>query len=133
MVPASLPPNRATNIPRFKTTGAINVLLLDGINVANANQKYTRTEMLKFLEKLPAGQPLAVYALGSKLRMLQDFTTDPDLLREAVKKARDNALAVRTPVSAAADYPAGLIGTLNAPFTMPTAATSSPQPVEKKP
>ena len=108
MVEASLPANRITNIPRFKTNSTLSVLLLDGINVTNVNQKYTREQMLKFLEKLPAGQPLAVYALGSKLRMLQDFTADPVLLREAVKKAKDNALGIRTEMSNAADLPPGL-------------------------
>jgi VWFA-related protein len=109
MVQASLPANRITNMPRFKTNSTLNVLLLDGINVVSANQKYTREQMLKFLEKLPAGQPLAVYALGGRLRMLQDFTADPTLLREAVKKSRDNTLAVRTEISNAADLPPGML------------------------
>ena len=109
LVEASLPAGRITNMPRFKTSHSLNVLLLDGINVVNSNQKYTREQMLKFLEKLPAGQPIAVYALGGKLRMLQDFTADPTLLREAVKKARDNALAVRTDISNAVDLPSGLL------------------------
>ena len=109
MVQAALPPNRITNIPRFKTDSPLNVLLLDGINVASANQKYAREQMLKFLEKLPAGKPMAVYALGPKLRMLQDFTTDPTLLREAVKKARDNMMSIRANVSNASDLPAGML------------------------
>src|SRR5437660_4078610 len=53
LVPASLPPGRITNMPRFKTNSTLSVLLLDGINVTSANQKYTREQMLKFLEKLP--------------------------------------------------------------------------------
>ncbi|HEY7403538.1 MAG TPA: VWA domain-containing protein [Candidatus Angelobacter sp.] len=109
MVEASLSPNRITNMPRFKTNSALNVLLLDGINVTNVNQKYTREQMLKYLEKLPAGQPVAVYALGSKLRMLQDFTADPTQLREAVKKAKDNSLGIRADVSNAMDLPPGLL------------------------
>jgi VWFA-related protein len=109
LVPITLSANRITNMPRFKTDSALNVLLIDGINVSNVNQKYTREEMLKFLAKLPAGQPLAVYALGSKLRMLQDFTVDPALLKAAVKKAKDNALGVRSENSNAADFPPGLI------------------------
>jgi VWFA-related protein len=109
MVEASLTPNRITNMPRFKTNSTLNVLLLDGINVTNVNQKYTREQMVKFLEKLPAGQPIAVYALGSKLRMLQDFTADPTQLREAVKKAKDNSLGVRADVSNSMDLPAGLL------------------------
>jgi VWFA-related protein len=109
LVPITLSANRITNMPRFKTSSALNVLLIDGINVSNVNQKYTREEMLKFLAKLPAGQPLAVYAMGPKLRMLQDFTVDPALLKAAVKKAKDNALGVRSENSNAADLPPGLI------------------------
>jgi len=105
MTPAALSANRITNMPRFKTNSALNVLLLDGINVSNTNQKYAREQMLKFLEKLPAGQPLAVYAMGTKLRMLQDFTVDPALLKDAVKKARTNALGVRSQSSNAVDLP----------------------------
>jgi VWFA-related protein len=109
MVEASLSPNRITNMPRFRTNSTLNVLLLDGINVTNVNQKYTREQMLKFLEKIPAGQPVAVYALGSKLRMLQDFTADPSLLRDAVKKARDNSLGVRTEASNSGDIAPGVL------------------------
>lgn len=105
MTPAAFPANRITNMPRFKTNSALNVLLLDGINVTNTNQKYAHEQMLKFLEKLPAGQPLAVYAMGTRLRMLQDFTVDPALLKDAVKKAKTNALAVRSESSNAMDLP----------------------------
>jgi VWFA-related protein len=105
MTPVTLSPSRITNMPRFKTNSALNVLLLDGINVNNANQKYAREQMLKFLEKLPAGQPLAVYAMGTKLRMLQDFTVDPTLLKDAVKKTKFNALGVRSESSNGVDLP----------------------------
>jgi len=107
LTPATLSSSRITNMPRFKTNSALNVLLLDGINVTNANQKYAHEEMLKFLEKLPAGQPLAVYAMGTRLRMLQDFTVDPTLLKEAVKKSRSKALGVRSESSNALDHPPG--------------------------
>jgi len=109
LVPVTLSANRITNMPRFKTNSALNVLLIDGINVSNINQKYVRDEMLKLLAKLPAGQPLAVYAMGAKLRLLQDFTVDPSLLKAAVKKAKDNALGVRQESSNAADLPPGVI------------------------
>ncbi len=109
LVPITLSANRITNMPRFKTNSALNVLLIDGINVSNINQKYAREEMVKFLAKLPAGQPLAVYALGSKLRMLQDFTVDPAQLKAAVKKAKDNALGVRSESTNAADLPPGMM------------------------
>lgn len=109
LVAATLPAGRITNMPRFKTNSPLNVLLLDGINVTSANQRYVRDQMLKFMEKLPAGQPVAVYALGGKLRMLQDFTTDPTALRDAVKKAKDAPLGIRADTTNTSDLPAGML------------------------
>lgn len=118
LAPAVLPANRITNMPRFKTNSALNVLLLDGINISNANQKYAREQMLKFLEKLPAGQPLAVYAMGTRLRMLQDFTVDPTLLRDAVKKAKFNSSSARSEVSNGVDLPPATLDAMPAPMLL---------------
>jgi VWFA-related protein len=91
--PAALPANTFSNAPTFKANKTLSVILLDGLNTDMTSQKYVRQELLKLLEKLPAGQPVAVYALGSKLRLLQDFTTDPGLLKQAVNsmKGRNGA------------------------------------------
>lgn len=83
-----LAPNIFSNAPRFKPSTILNVLLLDALNTKTIDQKRAREQMLQFLEKLPQGQPVAVYALGSKLRLLQDFTTDPNLLKDAVKSLK---------------------------------------------
>ncbi|HEX7285891.1 MAG TPA: VWA domain-containing protein [Candidatus Angelobacter sp.] len=90
--PAKLPPNRITNTPTFKSGGPLNVVLIDGLNISSPQKlKYAKDEMLKMLEKLPAGQPVAVYALGSKLRLLQDFTTDPGLLKTAIHSLKSRS------------------------------------------
>jgi len=89
--PVSLPENVFTNMPRFKISSALNVLLLDGLNTTLPNQGYVRDQMIKYLEKMPADRPVAVYILGSKLTLLQDFTSDPAVLMEVVKKLRANA------------------------------------------
>lgn len=83
-----LAPNIFSNAPRFKPSTLLNVLLLDALNTKTIDQKRAREQMLQFLEKLPQGQPVAVYALGTKLRLLQDFTTDPNLLKDAVKNLK---------------------------------------------
>ena len=92
--PATLPPNLVTNVPTYKPNRALNVLLLDGLNTENTAQKYARQEMLKYLAKLPTGQPVAVYLLGNRLRLLQDFTTDPKLLQQALEKIKDKNSAL---------------------------------------
>src|SRR5205085_5734267 len=71
------------NLPHYKPNGALNVLLLDGLNTTIRDQKYAREQMLKLLARLPNDRPVAIYLLGRKLSLLQDFTSDPTLLREA--------------------------------------------------
>ena len=69
----------------FPPNTALNVILLDSLNSTFLNQAYVRIEMVKFLEKLPQGQPVAVFTLGRKLHMVQDFTTDLTQLKAVVK------------------------------------------------
>jgi VWFA-related protein len=63
--PVVLPANTFSNAPTFKANKTLSVILLDGLNTDMTSQKYAHQELLKLLEKLPAGQPVAVYALGS--------------------------------------------------------------------
>jgi VWFA-related protein len=85
---ASPPPTVFTNIPRYSPKSALNVILLDGLNTTLPHQAYMRQEMIHYLEKMPPGQPVAVYTLGSKLTLLQDFTGDPEVLKEAMKRLK---------------------------------------------
>lgn len=88
------PPNVFTNARRYNPTKALSVLLLDALNTKTIDQSSAKEQMLKFLEKVPDDQPVAVYAMGTKLRLLQDFTTDPALLKNAVKMLSSKSSAV---------------------------------------
>lgn len=81
-----LPENIYTNISRYNAGSALNVLLLDSINTELPNQAFVRQQMVRYMERMPQGQPLAVYTLGNKLTLLQDFTNDPALLKAVVQK-----------------------------------------------
>ena len=81
-----LPENFFTNIPRYNTTQTHNVLLLDALNTTVPHQAYVRDQMIRYLAKMPEGQPLAIYLLSTKLTLLQDFTSDPEVLKAVVKK-----------------------------------------------
>jgi VWFA-related protein len=94
------PENVYTNIPRYNVDSSLNVLLMDGLNTTLPHQAYVRDQMIKYLEKMPEGRPVAVYMLGSKLTLLQDFTSDPEVLKNAVKNLKGN-------LSALLDNPAG--------------------------
>lgn len=81
---AGLPPNVFKNRAKFQPNRALNVMLIDALNCTLLNQAYVRSEMVKFLEKLPEGQPIAIFAMGKKLQMLQDFTTDLTDLKRVI-------------------------------------------------
>jgi VWFA-related protein len=78
-------PNVVDNLPHFKGGRALNVILMDALNTSRTNQAYMREEMVKFLAKLPENEPIAVYLLSDRIRLLQDFTTDPAVLRDVVR------------------------------------------------
>lgn len=83
-----LPEGVFTNFPRYRSSTALSVILLDALNTTAPHQAYVREEMIKYLRKMPEGQPVAVYLLSSKLALLQDFTTDPAVLQEVVHKLK---------------------------------------------
>lgn len=84
MLPAGVG-NIVDNLPHFESPRALNVILMDALNTSRSNQISARDAMIRFLEKLPENEPIAVYLLGDKLRLLQDFTTDPAVLKEVVR------------------------------------------------
>ncbi|HEY2115984.1 MAG TPA: VWA domain-containing protein, partial [Candidatus Angelobacter sp.] len=86
-----LPEHVFTNVPAYRAAGPLNVILVDALNSTLLNQMSVREEMFKLLLKLPPGRPVAIYALGEKLQMLQDFTSDPRILRDALTNYKDHA------------------------------------------
>lgn len=83
----ALPEDAFTNVPSAPPNGdPPTVLLLDALNTPVADQKYARQQMLKYLKTLSPGARIAVYLLGTSLRMVQDFTTDPEVLQAALAK-----------------------------------------------
>src|SRR5258708_4760476 len=96
----TLPQNVFNNLPRYRPNGALNVLLLDALNSNLLDQAHVRTAMIEFLKKLPPGEPIAIYLLGYKLRLIQDFTSDPAVLKAAISN-------LKNPGSGLVDNPAG--------------------------
>jgi VWFA-related protein len=82
-----LPSGVYTNRPNYlRPAGPLTILLLDALNTQERDQRYFRQELLHYLQnQVKPGQRLAVFVLGSQLHLLQDFTSDPALLRAAVE------------------------------------------------
>ncbi|MCU1286330.1 MAG: hypothetical protein JWO13_2680 [Acidobacteriales bacterium] len=110
------PPNVVTNKPVYQGSNTLNVILLDALNTNTLNQTVARQKMLEFLAKMPTDQPIAVYTMGSKLRMLQDFTTDPAILKRAIKNISLDSNALNHKQAALSeDLPAGYFDSITDP------------------
>jgi len=83
-----LPPNQYTNFPLQKPASSVNVVLFDTLNTPIADQMYARWQMIKFIQALPRGKPVALFRLGSSLKMIAGFTTNSDDLVAAAEKVR---------------------------------------------
>ncbi len=84
----NLPPNQYTNFPLQKPASSVNVVLFDTLNTIVADQMYARWQMIKFIKALPPGKPVALFTLGSSLKMIAGFTTNSDDLVAAAEKVR---------------------------------------------
>jgi len=84
--PPILQPHVTTNRPEaMQMEGAVAVLLLDGLNTPREDQMYVQQQVLKFLANhFDTSYKIAVVALTNKVDMLQDFTSDPKLLKAAL-------------------------------------------------
>lgn len=102
-----LPDNIYSNRPEYAAPpGPPVVLLLDGLNSATEDQAYARQELLKYLAtQLQAGQRTAVLALGTRLSLLQNFTSDPQLLRAAIERHTKGRLQEDIRTESHADVP----------------------------
>jgi VWFA-related protein len=83
-----MPAGEFSNVPTVETSDSVNVILLDALNTPNADQMFVRSQMIRYLKDLKAGPRLAIFTLGSRLRMLQGFTTDPAALLAAVNASK---------------------------------------------
>ena len=84
-----MPPNVYTNVPPAPESDSVNVLMLDTLNTDRQDQAYVHQQMVNFLKTMQPGLRVAVFVLGSKLRMVQGFTTDSSVLRDAINDKKN--------------------------------------------
>src|SRR6185437_15273302 len=77
----------ANLVPLQKNSVPPAILLVDGLNTDLKYQAQVHVQMLRMLRQLPADVPVAVFLLGRRLEMLQDFTTNPAQLQAALARA----------------------------------------------
>jgi VWFA-related protein len=78
-------PGMFSNFTSIPTNSALNILLFDKLNTPMNAQTVVRDQVLKYLKEAPAGTRIAIFSLTTELKMLQGFTSDPELLRALVE------------------------------------------------
>jgi VWFA-related protein len=78
-----MPPNVYTNVPPAPEDDAVNVLLLDSLNTPPQMTSYARNQILNYLNHVKPGTRIAIFVLNKNLNIVQGFTSDATLLREA--------------------------------------------------
>jgi VWFA-related protein len=88
--PPALPPGIYSNRPQYRSSGApITLMLLDALNTPFSDQAYARRQMLAFVkEHFRPSDRMAVFTLTGPLNVLQDFTSDPQVLFTALQRYR---------------------------------------------
>jgi VWFA-related protein len=73
------------NAPGSRLGPRWSIILLDTLNTSLADQIRSRDGVFGMLRKLQEGQDrIAIYVLREELRLLCDFTTDPEILRSVL-------------------------------------------------
>ena len=83
------------------STGAYTILLLDALDTAPEWQSYARDQLVRFVNTGTITGPVAIFALDTQLHLIQGFTTDIDVLRQAVK---DRAQVLLSPIPRTPGY-----------------------------
>jgi len=88
--PLKLDPGIFTNYSAAPIDRPLNIVLLDTLNTPLKDQVYVRNQMLAFLKTLQPGTNIAIFGLTTRLILLQGFTSDPAVLRNALEHKKSN-------------------------------------------
>ena len=99
LTPLHLPQNVFSNLQPLVENGAMNVLLIDALNTPAGDQSLVLQQLNSYLKKMAPGTPLAVFSLGTTLRLVQGFTGDAATLMGALEDEKTGALPKTTHLS----------------------------------
>jgi VWFA-related protein len=118
--PPPLPPNTFSVQPPPPESVTKTVIVLDDLHYPN--YPLVRADILAFVKTLPAGNPFCVIRMDWRgLHLVQDFTSDPQILRQAVASRRMLGwpnidplhFSTANPYSRLARYVGGIPGRIN--------------------
>src|SRR3984957_1553460 len=91
LAPLHLPQNVFSNLQPLVENGAMNVLLIDALNTPAGDQSLILQQLNSYLKRMTPGTPLAVFSLGTTLRLVQGFTGDAATLMAALEDEKTGA------------------------------------------
>lgn len=84
-------PNVYSNASLLHLPSTVNVILIDTTTIRLIDQMYLYQQLTKFVQELPAGEPVAIFnRAGQATLLLQNFTSDHELLLTAIRRAVPN-------------------------------------------
>lgn len=98
-----LPPNTFSNFTPVANSNAYTVILLDALNTPIQAQMYLRQQIIDYLKHMQPGTPIAIFQLDTEMRLIQGFSTDPQVLLAAADSKRDMP-SLRRPINGSPDY-----------------------------
>ena len=126
-----LPPNTFTNarVTAPPADGHSTILLLDGVNAWFDSFAYGVQAVEGLMDKVPPDEKIAVYVVAKNLGLivLQDYTTDRQLLKKKVASFIPRHMAPAPPGKGKGDVAGGLISSAGA-SPPPRPAASGPNP-----
>ena len=78
-----LPANTYVNLPSSPERGPLYILYYDMVNTPESDQASFHSELLRFIDQAQPGTRIALFVNARGLHLLQGFTSDHALLREA--------------------------------------------------
>jgi VWFA-related protein len=83
-----LPANTFTNDVAGPNGTASTVILLDALDTSIQAQMYAYEQVSNYMKHVPAGTSMAVFELDEGMHLVQGFTSDPEVLLDAIKSKR---------------------------------------------
>jgi VWFA-related protein len=91
--------NLYTNLPATPVVDSVNVVLIDKLNTPLQDQVHVHQQILDFLQKMKPGTKIAIFVMGSRMRLLHGFTSDSAQLQAALNDPKNGDIPEKTDAS----------------------------------
>ena len=98
ITPPVLPAHTFSNFPRADAPDSLNVVLLDALNTPIQDQAFVHREILKYLTGMHTSQPMAIFILSTRLRLVHGFTSDLSALLVALNDNKSGSSPQTSPL-----------------------------------